>query len=178
VYLGFFEARLLISRVSPAGERTAMINQNFRPAGAHWPGPVACRWHCRRGDRLNPFNDDARTIERGGEKKRDRGGWILVSGIPVSGPRERKRRPLVPTRRVPCFRRLSRSRFTFLSFCLPLPSPLVPSPSPFLPFEREIDGRRPFRKFVSGGVMDTMRAKRCVPITIDPGRRVRQNAFR
>jgi hypothetical protein len=119
VYLGFFEARLLISRVSPAGERTAMINQNFRPAGAHWPGPVACRWHCRRGDRLNPFNDDARTIERGGEKKRDRGGWILVSGIPVSGPRERKRRPLVPTRRVPCFRRLSRSRFTFLSFCLP-----------------------------------------------------------
>lgn len=65
-----------------------MINQNFRPAGAHCSSSVACCRHCRRGGRLNPFNDDARGIGLGASKRR-----VLV-GDPVSRPRKRKRRSL------------------------------------------------------------------------------------
>jgi len=58
-------------------------------------------------------------------------------GPRFQAPREKEAIP-VPSRRVPCFRRFSWSRF------------VSPSAAPFLLFEREIDGRRPFRKFVSG----------------------------
>jgi len=166
VYLGFFEARLLISRVSRR-RATPMINQNFRPAGAHWPGPVACRWHCRRGGRLNPFNDDARTIERGEERRGIGEGGSLSRGPPFLGPARERGDPL--------FRQgVSRvsDPVSRLSFCLPLPALVLF----YLSKERSMAVAHSGNLSL-GGVMDTMRAKRCVPITIDPDRRVRQNAF-
>ena len=61
-----------------------MINQNFRPAGAYCPSSVACCRHCRRGDRLNPFNDVARGIDLGHQKEGS------LSGTSFPGPaRER-----------------------------------------------------------------------------------------
>lgn len=140
-----------------------MINQNFRPAGAHWPSSVACYRYCRRGDRLNPFNDDAQTTERPARGTREGGS---LSGTTFLGPaRERgdpcsdKACPVFPSLLPISFR--SSLRLVLLSLSLS-----------FLLFEREIDGRRLFRKFVSRWCNghNARRGKRCVSITIDPDR--------
>lgn len=82
MYLGLTLRRDSCSRVSRT-RVTAMINQNFRPAGAHCPSSVACCRHCRRDDRLNPFNDDARENKREEERRDIIGRGMVLGGDPA-----------------------------------------------------------------------------------------------
>lgn len=168
MYLGLTPRRDSCSRVSRT-RVTAMINQNFRPAGAHCPSSVACCQHCRRGGRLNPFNDDARENGREQERRdiigRD-GPW---GGPRVFGPRERKRRPL--------FRqgvsRVSVASPDLVSFLLPVP---------LFYFSKERSMAVAHSGNLSlGGVIDTMcrRDDRCVSIVERPdlNREILLNVF-
>lgn len=138
MYLGLTLRRDSCFRVSRT-RVTAMINQNFRPAGAaHCPSSVACYRHCRRGDRLNPFNDDARENRREEEGRDIIGRDGPCEGTPFLGPaRERgdpcsdKACPVFPSLLLISFR-LSFFYFPFFTF-----------------LRRDRWPRRPFRKFVS-----------------------------
>lgn len=95
----------------------------FWPAGECVARPVACRPHCRCRDRLNPFKGVVMVKPGEGQKEED-----PAKGTDFYDSTKRKKdEPCAPTRRVPCFRHLSRSRVLSISaFFLSLPpfSPL------------------------------------------------------